>query len=190
MSFDPAYVVQLPWLIFLAYWIFASFRVNRMERPEPRGDRLVRLGLGILSWYLLSRADPRFGALNERFIPWSPAVFVVGAALTWIGVGFAIWARYHIAQYWSATVALRADHHLIRTGPYARIRHPIYTGILLAIIGTALVVGRYRALASFAVMLVSFIWKSKQEESLLSSQFGPEFDEHRRRTGFFLPRLS
>jgi protein-S-isoprenylcysteine O-methyltransferase Ste14 len=190
MTFDPAYAIQLPWLIFLAYWLLASLRVNKMERREPGGQKLVRVAVSFVAFLLLYDDDLRFGALNRRFVPWLPWVFVVGAALTWTGVAFAIWARYHIGRYWSASVALKTGHELIRTGPYARIRHPIYTGMLLAVAGTALAVGRYRGIVAFAIILCGFIWKSKKEEALLAGQFGPAFEEHRRHTGFFLPRLS
>jgi protein-S-isoprenylcysteine O-methyltransferase Ste14 len=105
-------------------------------------------------------------------------------------VAFAIWARHHIGRFWSASVALKTGHELIRSGPYRRIRHPIYTGILLALAGTTLAVGRYRGIVAFAIILASLIRKSKQEEALLAGQFGPAFEEHRRQTGFFLPRLS
>jgi protein-S-isoprenylcysteine O-methyltransferase Ste14 len=190
MRFDLAYGIGAPWLIFLAYWVFASLRVNRMVRSEPADEYIGRLLVMAAAFILLYSSDPRFGILNQRFIPDAYWVFVTGSALTYAGIAFAIWARYHIAQYWSATVALRAGHQLIQTGPYARIRHPIYTGMLLAVLGTAIAVGRFRALAGFAVILAGFTWKSKREESLLAGQFGPAFDEHRRRTGFFLPRLS
>ena len=190
MRFELMNGVGLPWLIFLAYWAFASVRVNRMVRAEPAGDLVARFVVMLPAFVLLCSNDPRFGDLNRRFVPDDYSVFVAGSALTYAGVAFAIWARYHIAQYWSATVALRADHQLIRTGPYARIRHPIYTGMLLAVIGTAIAVGRYRGLIAFAMILAAFTWKSKREESLLAGQFGPAFEEHRRRTGFFLPRFS
>jgi protein-S-isoprenylcysteine O-methyltransferase Ste14 len=182
--------IELPWLIFLAYWILARLRVNKMERQEPGGEVLARMLVMVLAFYLLWGRDPRFGILSERFVPWRDWIFAAGTALTWAGVAFAIWARYHIAQYWSATVALRAGHQLIRTGPYARIRHPIYTGMLLAVFGTGLAIGRYRAVVAFALVLAGFIWKSKQEEKLLAGQFGEAFEEHRQRTGFFLPRVS
>jgi len=189
---NPAFAngIGLPWLIFLAYWVIASLRVNRMVRAEPAGDLMARVLLMAAAFVLLFSDDSRIGFLNLRFIPDDYAIFVIGSALTYAGVGIAIWARYHIAQYWSATVALRADHELIRTGPYSRIRHPIYTGMLLAVLGTAIAIGRFRALAGFAIILAGFTWKSMQEEKLLAKQFGPAFDEHRRRTGFFLPRLS
>ena len=182
--------ISLPWLIFLVYWIVASFRVNSMERQEPQGEKLLRLVAAIAGWYLLSVNDPRFGVLNRRFVRFHFGVFILGAVLTWAGVAFAIWARYHIGRFWSASVALKAGHELIRTGPYSRIRHPIYTGILLALAGTTLAVGRYRGIVAFALIFASLVRKSKQEEALLSGQFGPAFDEHRRHTGFFLPKLS
>lgn len=190
MGFDLAYLIDVPWIIFLAYWLLASLRVNKIERHEPSGEKLLRIAAALLAWFLLSSDDPRFGILNRRFLPWSYWIFELGAALTWAGVAFAIWARVHIGRYWSASVALKAGHELIRTGPYSRIRHPIYTGMLMAVAGTALAVGRYRGIAAFAIILAGFVWKSKREEALLAGQFGTAFDEHRRHTGFFLPRLS
>jgi protein-S-isoprenylcysteine O-methyltransferase Ste14 len=190
MIFEPFYAIELPWLIFVAYWFAAGFRVNRMERREPGGQLLARILVMVPAFYLLYSQDPRFGILNQRFVPDDDRIFALGSLLTWLGVAFAIRARYHLAQFWSASVALRAGHQLIRTGPYSHIRHPIYTGMLTAVLGTALAVGRYRALVAFAAMLLGFIWKSTREEKLLASQFGPAFDEHRRHTGFFLPRFS
>jgi protein-S-isoprenylcysteine O-methyltransferase Ste14 len=190
MRFNPTLAIELPWLIFLAYWIFAGFRVNKMERRESAGSTAARILVMVPAYYLLFSDDLNLGFLNRRFITDAHWNFALGTALAWSGIAFAIWARYHIAQFWSASVALRAGHQLIRSGPYTYIRHPIYTGILTAVLGTALVVGRYRALVAFVAMLGGFIWKSKREERLLASQFGPAFEEHRRRTGFFLPRFS
>jgi len=87
-------------------------------------------------------------------------------------------------------VMLKHDHELIRTGPYARIRHPIYTGLLLAVLGTAIAIGEYRAILGFVLILVGFSYKAKREEALLEGHFGAAFEEHKRHTGFFLPRFS
>ena len=86
-------------------------------------------------------------------------------------------------------MALREGHQLIRTGPYARIRHPIYSGALLALAGTCPLIGTYRAVILFGLILAGFTIKAKKEEALLSGEFGPGFDEHRSHTGFFLPRV-
>ncbi len=183
-------IIQAAWVVFLVYWFAAALSLNRMKKREPAGELLVRVLLLGIAVLLLDRSLPIWGVLNRRFIPYSDAVEEIGAALTCLGIGFAIWARYHIGRYWSSTVSLRADHQLIRTGPYAHIRHPIYTGILLAILGTGLAVGKYRALVAFVIMLAGFAWKASREEALLSGEFGPAFEEHKRVTGFFLPRFS
>jgi len=182
--------IALPWLIFAGYWLITGFSVNRMERREPGGSLLARILVMVPAYYLLFHHDPDLGFLNERFLPYSDRVFAAGAAVTWLGIALAIWARYHLGRFWSASVALREGHELIRSGPYSHIRHPIYTGILTAALGTALAAGRGGALVAFAAMLAGFIVKSKFEERLLASKFGPAFEEHRRHTGFFLPRFS
>jgi protein-S-isoprenylcysteine O-methyltransferase Ste14 len=87
-------------------------------------------------------------------------------------------------------VQIKENHQLIRSGPYAHIRHPIYTGILLALAGTAVTVGEYRAILGVTLFLIGFVRKAKKEESFLATEFGPAFDEHRRHTGFFLPRFT
>ncbi len=187
MSFNANAAIESAWLVFVAYWFIARFSVNRTARPEPGGTLIFRILLMAGAFWLLFREDSRFGILNLRFIPYDDRIVLAGVMLTWAGVLFAIWARYHLGRFWSSTVALREGHELIRSGPYAFIRHPIYTGMLTGILGTALAVGRYRGLVAFAVALVGFVVKSMQEEKLLDAQFGPAFEEHRRRTGFFCP---
>ena len=189
-DFDASGIIQAAWIIFLVYWFAAALSLNKMKRREPPGEWLVRLFLLGTAFLLLDRSLAVWGDLNRRFIPYSDAVEDAGALLTCLGIAFAIWARYHIGRYWSSTVSLRADHQLIRTGPYAHIRHPIYTGILLAILGTGLAIGRYRAIVAFAIMLAGFAWKASREEALLKGEFGPAFEEHKRATGFFLPHFS
>jgi len=190
VHFIIAATIQISWLVFLVYWIVAAFRVNRMRQREPAARRIVYLLLIAVS-LILFNADPRyFGPLNRRFVHRSFGIAVVGTLLTVAGIGFAIWARNHIGRFWSGSVAIREDHQLIRSGPYSRIRHPIYTGILVALAGTTLAVGNYRALLAFVLILVSLIYKARLEEALLTREFGAAFDEHRRHTGFFLPRFS
>lgn len=184
MNFNPDFALGLAWLVFLGYWLIARFGVNRMERPEPGGTLIFRVLIMAGAYWLLFQQDLRFGILNRRFIPHDDRIVLAGVLLTWSGVAFAIWARYHLGKFWSATVALREGHQLIRSGPYANIRHPIYTGMLTAVLGTSLAVGRYRALIAFVVILAAFIAKSRQEEKLLDAQFGQAFEQHRRHTDF------
>jgi protein-S-isoprenylcysteine O-methyltransferase Ste14 len=170
------------------YWIWAARNQKRVQKREPPLARLLHVAFMVCGFVLLYAEDPRFGVLNHRFLPDREWTAMLGAVLTVAGVAFAIWARRHIGKNWSAQVTIRKEHELIRTGPYARIRHPIYTGLLLAVAGTAIAIGEYRAIVAFAVIAVGFVVKAKREEAFLATQFGRAFEEHRRQTGFFLPR--
>ncbi|MGH9738086.1 MAG: methyltransferase family protein [Candidatus Acidiferrales bacterium] len=182
-----AAIIQISWLVFVVYWIVAAFSVNRMRSPESPARRIFYLLLIVVSLILFDADSRYFGPLNLRFIPRSYWIAFAGALLTAAGIAFAIWARNHIGRFWSGSVAIREDHQLIRSGPYSR---KIYTGILVALAGTTLAVGNYRALLAFLLILVSLIYKARLEEALLTREFGPAFDDHRRHTGFFLPRVS
>ena len=186
---QPIELAGAAWAVFASYWVVQGIRAKRAAVREPLGDRVAHLAMMAAAAYLLASDDPRLGKLNERFLPDAPWIGLLGVALTFAGVAFAIWARHHIGLYWSARVSIVTEHKLIRTGPYAHIRHPIYTGILLGLAGTALVAGEYRALVGLALALYGFARKAQKEEAFLAAQFGGDFDEHRRYTGFFLPKF-
>jgi protein-S-isoprenylcysteine O-methyltransferase Ste14 len=112
-----------------------------------------------------------------------------GTALTYLGVAFAIWARWSLGRNWSAEVSLKTDHQLVSSGPYAYVRHPIYSGLLLAVIGTAVVIGEWRGLLAILITAVGHVLKAKREEALMTSAFGDQYRQRRRETGFLLPRL-
>ncbi|HKN60839.1 MAG TPA: isoprenylcysteine carboxylmethyltransferase family protein [Candidatus Acidoferrales bacterium] len=190
IDFGAGNVIEAAWIVFAAYWLISALQVKRKMKREPAGEQLARFLVLGAAFALLYSGDPRVGFLNDRFLPYRDWIRALGAGLTVAGVAFAIWARYHIGRYWSGSVSLKADHKLIRTGPYAHIRHPIYTGILLALAGTTLAIGRYRALVALAIWFAGFTWKARREEALLSGEFGAAFEEHKRVTGFFLPRFS
>jgi protein-S-isoprenylcysteine O-methyltransferase Ste14 len=114
---------------------------------------------------------------------------IVGSILTWMGIGLAIWARYHLAEYWSARITIKEDHQLIRTGPYARLRHPIYSGIILAAIGSAVVIDQWRCVLGVCLVLTGYCIKARKEEAMLTEQFGESFREHQKHAGFLIPRF-
>jgi protein-S-isoprenylcysteine O-methyltransferase Ste14 len=184
----PGQMIQGAWIAFCVYWLWAARNQKRAEKREPVPARLLHVAYMAGAFVLLYADDPRFAALNRRFLPDREWIAMAGALLTVAGVGFAIWARHHIGRNWSGEVTIRREHELIRTGPYAHIRHPIYTGLIGAIAGTAIAIGEYRALLALALILIGFSVKAKREESMLENQFGRSFEEHRQHTGFFLPR--
>jgi protein-S-isoprenylcysteine O-methyltransferase Ste14 len=180
----------LPWYGIAIYWAITWLRVKRTKAREKSADRMITLAVVVLAYNLLFANWPRIGPLRLRFVPQNAWIAWSGIALTWQGVALAIWARYSIGEFWSARVALKEGHQLIRSGPYRVVRHPIYTGLFVAAAGTALVVGEWRGVLAVALLLAAHSRKALREESLLTSEFGEEYRDYRRRTGFLLPRLS
>ena len=178
------------WVLFGVYWLVSAFKRKKTKQRESWSQRF-RYSLPLLvALYLLSRPEAHYGWLGARFVPASDAVGWAGVLLTAAGVAIAFWARWHLGANWSGVVTLKEGHELIRTGPYRTIRHPIYTGILLALLGTAVAVGEVRGLLALAIAWLSFYIKARREESFLTQEFGPGFAEHRRHTGMFLPHFS
>jgi protein-S-isoprenylcysteine O-methyltransferase Ste14 len=183
-------IVNGAWIAFLLYWIFAARRKSKTRKKEPTLERLIHVLWLACAYFLLWRDDLPIGPLNRQFLPHRFWIASLGAVLVVAGITFAIWARRHLGKNWSAEVTIREEHKLIRTGPYRYIRHPIYTGLLTAVVGTVVVVSEYRALVALAIFLIGWTLKAKKEESFLAQEFGPAFEEHKRLTGFYLPPLA
>jgi protein-S-isoprenylcysteine O-methyltransferase Ste14 len=98
-------------------------------------------------------------------------VYSLGLLMVIAGLAFAIWARVHLGRNWSGTVTVKENHELIRSGPYAIVRHPIYTGLLLAILGTAIVVGEWRGLLAFCFLTIALVLKLRREERFMEESF-------------------
>jgi len=187
MSWHRLFVI--PWVVFVAYWIFGALRTRRTVSKESFTSRYGILALEILGFALLFLDDTGIELLDRRLFPQTYALSATGVAFTWIGIAIAVWARYHLGQYWSARVTLKEDHQLIRTGPYAHFRHPIYSGLDLAALGGALALGEVRSVLGLCFIVLGYWMKARTEERMLSSQFGALFDEHCRHTGFLLPKF-
>jgi protein-S-isoprenylcysteine O-methyltransferase Ste14 len=184
------HLASVAWIVFIAYWIVSAQKLKSIKQREPRGERLIQLVFMVAAYFLMFNDQFSRGWLATRFVSASPTIGEIGVALTVAGIAFAIWARWHLGENWSATVTLKEGHQLISSGPYRYIRHPIYTGMLLAFVGTALALGEYRALISVCIVLFAFYIKAKKEELFLTQEFGEKFREHSRRTGMFLPKLT
>ncbi|HUO14161.1 MAG TPA: isoprenylcysteine carboxylmethyltransferase family protein [Verrucomicrobiae bacterium] len=181
---------EAPWIVFVAYWIFAARNTQRTEKKESFGWRYGIMLVVVLGFVLIFYGDADIGVLGHRVLHRGYYVVVAGIALTWAGIALAIWARVHLGQYWSGRITIKEDHKLISTGPYARLRHPIYSGLDLAVIGAAISIDRWGSVVGVCLVIVGFSIKAKREEAMLTARFGEEFSEHARRTGFLLPKFS
>jgi len=180
---------MLPWYAFAAYWLITWLRVKRTKSTESIAQRLLTIVPMVLAFELLFSDALRVGPLRKRFLPAEDWIAWSGIALTCLGAALAIWARYCIGEYWSSRVTLKEGHRVIRSGPYALVRHPIYTGMQLAAFGTAVVLGEWRGLLAVIVILVAHSLKARREEALLTRELGEEYVSYRRGTGFLFPRL-
>ena len=182
-------LVEAPWIAFVLYWIMGAINTRPTREKESLVSRWGVLVLEIAGYFLIFSGSTGVGFLGNHVIPRSMAGSVLGVVCIWAGIGLAVWARYHLAEYWSARVTIKEDHKLIRTGPYTHLRHPIYSGLVLATIGTALVIDRWRCVIGFCLVLAGYCLKARKEEAMLHQQFGEAFQEHRKHTGFLIPRF-
>jgi protein-S-isoprenylcysteine O-methyltransferase Ste14 len=180
------FVISTVWIAWLLYWWVSARDVKATRWREPLGSQLLHRVPLILSALLL--AAPRWvpSVLHRRFLPPDGFFPIVGTVLVAAGLGFSIWARRHLGRNWSAHVAVKEDHALIRTGPYKHLRHPIYTGILLAFLGTAVAIGEWRGILALPLALVAFVRKSRLEEERMQQTF-PEYEKYRRDTAAIIP---
>ena len=187
---------RIPALLFVAIalaWsgliLYSMATPKNAQSAELRFYRPLRLFIMATTFCLLFWKDTAIGFLARRFVPYSNAVAVAGFLVALTGLAIAIWARVYLGRYWSDKVVLQQDHKLVRTGPYAYMRHPIYTGVLLGIAGTAVILGEIRGVVAFLLLLSNYAIKAKQEEKLLAGEFGEEFSIHRKEAGFLFPKF-
>lgn len=175
------------WIIFCAYWFIAAFFVSRAVKRQSILGRAGSIALGAIPYFFLFRNESHHGWLARRFVPDQAWVVITGIALTYAGIAVAIWARVALGRNWSGTVTIKQDHQLIRTGPYSVVRHPIYSGLLLALLGTALAVGETRGLVALAGAFLMGIFKARTEERFMIEQFGSQYEDYRKRTKALVP---
>ena len=187
-------ILEYLWSAFGLYWFAAAARGRSAagtahQTGEPHLFRVVRLSVLATTFALLFWHRLAIGFLGRPFVPDFPALDYTGFVATLAGLGIATWARIHLGRNWSDKVVIQAGHQLIRTGPYARLRHPIYSGVLLGVLGSALVLGEWRGVIAFALLLTNYAIKARKEDRILAGSFGEEFHEHMLRAGFLLPRF-
>ncbi len=186
MSLVYEYLLPILWLSWAAYWWISARNVKTTTRREPLWARLFDGSLlalaGLLFWIHLP-----FHVLRERFLPLSAWTFWVGVALTAGGLLFAVWARRHLGRNWSGTVTLKEDHELITSGPYTWVRHPIYTGLLLAFLGSAVALGEWRGILSVALAFWAFWRRIRFEERWMREQFGSAYLAYSERVRALVP---
>lgn len=191
MPRDPHFYRHLilwAWCAWALYWLVSSIGNKATQRREPLGSRLAYVLPLVLGGVLLGvRELPWAALLGTRLWPRSFLVYCIGFLILLAGLAFAVWARMHLGRNWSGAVTVKEGHELIRTGPYRFVRHPIYTGILTAVIGTAVCSGTLRAVLGFALIASALAYKLRKEEAFMREVFPGQYDTYRGEVPALIP---
>ena len=187
MSDPYRYLIPAMWLAWAAYWWVSSRNVKPVLRHESLSSRFSHIAPLVLAVLFFAAPGLSFPILRERFLPVATWTFPVAAILTAIGLAFAVWARRCLGANWSGTVTIKQDHELVTSGPYALARHPIYTGLLLAFVGTAIAIGEWRGVLAVVLVMLAFWRKLRIEEHWMCEQFGDVYRAYSRRVRALIP---
>jgi protein-S-isoprenylcysteine O-methyltransferase Ste14 len=175
------------WSLVAIYWVVGMVIAKPTIKSESILSRAVHIALGCAAVLLVWEPSTGRGFLGYRLIPSAGWVAWLGLALTFGGCAFAVWARATLGSNWSSTVTVKQDHELILRGPYAVVRHPIYTGLLLALTGTVIAVGEIRAFIGLGLAFIAFLLKSAAEEKFMREEFSTEYVQYSQRVRRLIP---
>ena len=182
-------ICDVLWVAFLVVWLIWAIRTKPVQRREGFSSRLSYTIINVAAFYLMFAGDVPREYLRNRIYSPNWLTDALGIAITFAGIAFAVWARVYLGGNWSSSVTLKVGHQLVRSGPYRWVRHPIYTGLTLAMLGTAIVRAQLRGVIAVVLAYIGFKIKSKIEERVMTDTFGPEYDDYRSHTGAILPKL-
>ena len=177
------------WIAFVVYWQIKAVDTKTTQRLEPLASRIFRLLTMLIAIALLLIPRIPLPWLYVQLWPSGFWPFWLGAAITVSGLLFAVWAREHLGRNWSRSVTIKQGHELITTGPYAVVRHPIYTGVLTGILGTAIALSQVRGLIALVLFFLAFWVKLRMEEEWMRSQFGETYAAYVQRSAALIPYL-
>lgn len=175
-------IFAVGWGAFWLYWIAAAFSMKRGRIPWSRELR-IRALIVALAVVLV-----RFGVFRGHGVQSDPWRAGIGLALFAAGLLFAIWARIHIGRNWGTPMTQKNDPELVTSGPYRLVRHPIYSGILVANVGTAAALSWFW-LAAFGLAAIYFLYSATVEERFMAEQFPDEYPVYKRSTKMLVPFL-
>lgn len=180
------YALTALWIVFFVYWIAAAAAVKATaERQSAATNTAHRLP--VIAAAILLLGHWRAFGLDDPLLPQTRTVAWTGVAVTALGLALAIWARRTLGSNWSSSPTLKQGHELVQRGPYAFVRNPIYSAMLLMLLGTSIFVGRTRAALALPLAVLGLWIKLKQEEALMLRRFPETYPSYRRRVKAIVP---
>jgi protein-S-isoprenylcysteine O-methyltransferase Ste14 len=177
------------WIAWWLVWVALAFGSKKTQQRESAASRLAYTLVAWLAMYIMLSARGLGSWLRTDVLPYHAWMGWLGIALTALGFALTFWARAILGRNWSGNVTIKVDHELIRTGPYRYVRHPIYTGIILALIGTAIARDQWRGVVAVPLLWASFTVKRLKEEQFMRQTFGAQYVDYSQTTGAIFPSL-
>jgi len=171
-------LIPLMWISWCLYWLISARNAKRTVRRESLTSRVSHVLPLVVGVSLVAVPHLPSAVFATRILPRTLAIYWMAVTLIFLGLAFAVWARRHIGSNWSGTVTVKQDHVLIRSGPYAWVRHPIYTGLLTAILGTAIARGELRGVWAMVLCTLGFVIKLRLEERWMRQVFGADYERY------------
>jgi len=187
MPIDINLLLVRIWMAVFLLWFITAVTSKRTTQSHEKGASRVAVWIVWIGWLLLFSHGTKFSWLKQRFVPVNDTAAYVGVGIAIAGLGLAVWARFFIGRNWSPMIEMKADHQLIRTGPYALVRHPIYSGFMLATLGTGITFGEVSGLVAFILVLAAWGYKAQLEERVLLQHFGIEYERYRQEVKGLIP---
>jgi protein-S-isoprenylcysteine O-methyltransferase Ste14 len=187
MPLDVCRRVESVWMVVGTCWAAGALRSKPVARREKRLSRVAHVAVMAVAFGLLLSPSAGVWILGTRLIPEHNWISLVGLCITAAGCAFAVWARLWLGSNWSGTVTIKQRHEFVTSGPYAVVRHPIYSGLLVGILGTALALGELRGFLALALAFTAWLLKARTEEQFLVAQFGDAYVGYRRKVKQLIP---
>jgi protein-S-isoprenylcysteine O-methyltransferase Ste14 len=177
-------IIGVLWIILLLFWLVSAGFAKRTTK-RTYGTWVMRFIMVVIVIAAFSTGNQKL--LAESFAIRSQTVQLIGVIVAALGAALAIWARVYLGRNWGMPMSLKENPELVTTGPYAYIRNPIYTGLLLAALGSGLVIGFLLWFVVFVLMGAYFIYSAKKEEGIMLREFPDTYPSYKARTKMLIP---
>jgi protein-S-isoprenylcysteine O-methyltransferase Ste14 len=189
LSFFQNNPLAVIWAVFGVVWLLPAIFGKRTLQRQSAGSRILQLVLLVAAYVLFANQDLGWDLLNRRIVPAGMEATAAGYGLLAAGMFFALWARVFLGTNWSSNVTLKQNHTLVRSGPYRIVRHPIYTGLLVALLGTAIALGPLRCFLGVVLAAIAWKYKSVTEEAFMVQQFGDQYKHYQTEVKGLVPYI-
>ena len=175
------------WMALAVVWVVGALRTKRTVRRQSSASQLLYTAILVAGVYLIFAKQSGIPWLDRQLFPVTVPIALAGLLAVLMGVAFSIWARLMLGGNWSNRVTVKENHTLVRSGPYRIVRHPIYSGILLGMFGSALQRGGIRCFVGVLICALSFWLKTRAEEHFMVQSFGEQYLQYRHRVKALAP---